>query len=105
MTVVCVPAIAVAAGDIFDARKRGASARRAGCEIDGKARGLIGEARRIDPAPADQLLKIILNNKISNDLDNCILNCISINVANTLKRLKWKKIKIFSPGEEELSLL
>jgi uroporphyrinogen-III synthase len=54
---------------------------------------------------ADQLLKIILNNKIANDLDNCILNCISINVANTLKRLKWKKIKIFSPGEEELSLL
>ncbi len=45
---------------------------------------------------ADQLLKIILNNKIANDLDNCILNCISINVANTLKRLKWKKIKIFS---------
>jgi len=54
---------------------------------------------------ADQLLKIILNHKIANDLDNCSLNCISINVANTLKRLNWKKIKIFSPGEEELSLL
>ena len=54
---------------------------------------------------ADQLLKIILKHKIMNDLDNCSLNCISINVANTLKRLKWKKIKIFSPGEEELSLL
>jgi uroporphyrinogen-III synthase len=54
---------------------------------------------------ADQLLKIILNHKIMNDLDNCSLNCISINVANTLKRLKWKRIKIFSPGEEELSLL
>ena len=54
---------------------------------------------------ADQLLKIILNHKIVNDLDNCSLNCISINVANTLKRLKWKRIKIFSPGEEELSLL
>ena len=54
---------------------------------------------------ADQLLKIILNHKIENDLDNCSLNCISINVANTLKRLKWKKIKIFLPGEEELSLL
>ncbi|MEY2887914.1 MAG: Uroporphyrinogen synthase, partial [Pseudomonadota bacterium] len=54
---------------------------------------------------ADQLLKIILNYKIENDLDNCSLNCISINVANTLKRLKWKKIKIFLPGEEELSLL
>ena len=54
---------------------------------------------------ADQLLKIILNHKIANDLDNCSLNCISINVANTLKRLKWKRIKIFSPGEEELSLL
>jgi len=54
---------------------------------------------------ADQLLKIILNHKITNDLDNCSLNCISINVANTLKRLNWKKIKIFSPGEEELSLL
>ena len=54
---------------------------------------------------ADQLLKIILNHKIANDLENCTLNCISINVANTLKRLKWKKIKIFSSGEEELSLL
>ena len=54
---------------------------------------------------ADQLLKIILNHKIMDDLDNCSLNCISINVANTLKRLKWKRIKIFSPGEEELSLL
>ena len=54
---------------------------------------------------ADQLLKIILNHKIMNDLENCSLNCISINVANTLKRLKWKRIKIFSPGEEELSLL
>jgi hypothetical protein len=54
---------------------------------------------------ADQLLKIILNHKIENDLDNCSLNCISINVANTLKRLKWKKIKIFLPSEEELSLL
>ena len=54
---------------------------------------------------ADQLLKIILNHKIENNLDNCTLNCISINVANTLKRLKWKKIKIFSPGDEELSLL
>ena len=54
---------------------------------------------------ADQLLKIILKHKIMNDLDNCSLKCISINVANTLKRLKWKKIKIFSPGEEELSLL
>ncbi len=54
---------------------------------------------------ADQLLKIILNHKIMNDLDNCSLNCISINVANTLKRLKWKRIKIFSSGEEELSLL
>jgi uroporphyrinogen-III synthase len=54
---------------------------------------------------ADQLLKIILNHKITNELDNCSLNCISINVANTLKRLKWKRIKIFSPGEEELSLL
>ncbi len=54
---------------------------------------------------ADQLLKMILNHQITNDLDNCCLNCISINVANTLKRLKWKKIKIFSPGEEELSLL
>ena len=54
---------------------------------------------------ADQLLKIILKHKIMNDLDNCSLNCISINVANTLKRLKWKRIKIFSPGEEELSLL
>ena len=54
---------------------------------------------------ADQLLKIILNHKIANDLENCSLNCISINVANTLKRLKWKKIKIFSLGEEELSLL
>jgi uroporphyrinogen-III synthase len=54
---------------------------------------------------ADQLLKIILNHKIANDLDNCSLNCISINVANTLKRLNWKKIKIFSPGQEELSLL
>ena len=54
---------------------------------------------------ADQLLKIILNHKIMDDLDNCSLNCISINVANTLKRLKWKRIKIFSPGEEESSLL
>ena len=54
---------------------------------------------------ADQLLKIILNHKIENNLDNCTLNCISINVANTLKRLRWKKIKIFSPGDEELSLL
>jgi uroporphyrinogen-III synthase len=54
---------------------------------------------------ADQLLKIILNYKIMDDLDNCSLNCISINVANTLKRLKWKRIKIFLPGEEELSLL
>ena len=54
---------------------------------------------------ADQLLKIILNHKIASDLENCTLNCISINVANTLKRLKWKKIKIFSSGEEELSLL
>jgi uroporphyrinogen-III synthase len=54
---------------------------------------------------ADQLLKIILNHKIENELENCSLNCISINVANTLKRLKWKRIKIFSPGEEELSLL
>jgi len=54
---------------------------------------------------ADQLLKIILNNKIATDLENCTLNCISINVANTLKGLKWKKIKIFSSGEEELSLL
>ena len=54
---------------------------------------------------ADQLLKIILNYKIVNNLDDCCLNCISINVANTLKRLKWKRIKIFSPGEEELSLL
>ena len=53
---------------------------------------------------ADQLLKIILNHKLVDDLGNCSLNCISINVANTLKRLKWKKIKIFSPGEEELSL-
>ena len=54
---------------------------------------------------ADQLLKIVLNHKIANELENCSLNCISINVANTLKRLKWKRIKIFSPGEEELSLL
>ena len=54
---------------------------------------------------ADQLLKIILNHKIENNLDNCTLNCISINVANTLKRLRWKKINIFSPGDEELSLL
>ena len=54
---------------------------------------------------ADQLLKIILNHKIENNLDNCTLNCISINVANTLKRLRWKKIKIFTPGDEELSLL
>jgi uroporphyrinogen-III synthase len=54
---------------------------------------------------ADQLLKIFLNHKIVNELENCSLNCISINAANTLKRLKWKRIKIFSPGEEELSLL
>jgi len=53
---------------------------------------------------AGHLLKIILNNKIQDDLVNCNLNCISINVANTLKKIKWKKIKIFSIGAEELSL-
>jgi len=53
---------------------------------------------------ADQLHKIILNFKLSEDLKQCVLNCISIPVVNTLKRLPWKKIKVFDPGNEEISL-
>jgi len=53
---------------------------------------------------ADQLLKIILNFKLGDSLKNCVLNCISISVVNILKRLPWKKIKIFDSGNEEVSL-
>jgi uroporphyrinogen-III synthase len=73
--------------------------------IENLKNGLIDVIFVYSKRAADQLLKIILNHKIMDDLGNCSLNCISINVANTLKRLKWKKIKIFSPGQEELSLL
>ncbi len=48
--------------------------------------------------------KIILNFKLADSLKHCVLNCISISVVNTLKRLPWKKIKIFDPGNEEVSL-
>ena len=53
---------------------------------------------------AEHLLKLIFNNHLESKCNLIQLRCISENVFQPLKKIKWKNIKMFSPGNEELSL-
>jgi Uroporphyrinogen-III synthase len=53
---------------------------------------------------AEHLLKLILNNHLESKCNLIQLRCISENIFYPLQKVKWKNIKMFSPGNEELSL-
>ena len=49
-------------------------------------------------------LKLINNHKLNDFWMNTNLMCISEKSSSVLNKIKWKKIFIFSPGEEEFLL-
>ena len=49
-------------------------------------------------------LQLINNYKLSDFWMNTNLMCISEKTSSVLNKIKWKKIFIFSPGEEEFLL-
>ena len=53
---------------------------------------------------AINLKNLIKNYSLVDNLINCNLMCISEKIARVLNGLKWKKIFIFNPGEEEFLL-
>ena len=53
---------------------------------------------------AINLKNLIKNYSLVDNLINCNLMCISEKIATVLNGLKWKKIFIFNPGEEEFLL-
>ena len=53
---------------------------------------------------AINLKNLIKNYSLVDNLINCNLMCISEKTAKVLNGLKWKKIFIFNPGEEEFLL-
>jgi hypothetical protein len=53
---------------------------------------------------AESFLNIIKNYNLNNLWINTNLMCISEKTSSILNEIKWKKIFIFSPGEEEFLL-
>jgi len=53
---------------------------------------------------AVNLLDLINKYFLLNVVTQCNLMCISENVSLVLKQIKWKKVTIFNPGEEEFFL-
>jgi len=53
---------------------------------------------------AINLKNLIKKYSLVDDLINCNLMCISEKTSRVLSGLKWKKIFIFNPGEEEFLL-
>jgi uroporphyrinogen-III synthase len=53
---------------------------------------------------ADAFLKAILNNKVQSHCTKIKLRTVSENVFLPLKKIQWKNIKIFNPGQEEFCL-
>ena len=53
---------------------------------------------------AVNLLDLINKYSLLNVVTQCNLMCISENVSLVLKQIKWKKVTIFNPGEEEFFL-
>jgi uroporphyrinogen-III synthase len=53
---------------------------------------------------ADHFVKLIINNNLQSKCNSIQLRSISENVLVPLKKIKWKNIKMFSPGSEEFCL-
>jgi len=53
---------------------------------------------------AKNLFKLINKYSLLNVVTQCNLMCISEKVLSVLKQIKWKKVFVFSPGEEEFLL-
>ncbi len=53
---------------------------------------------------AQSFLELIKNNNFQNDWKNTNLMCLSEKISSVLNEIKWKKIFIFNPGEEEFLL-
>ena len=53
---------------------------------------------------AESFLNIIKNYNLNNLWMNTNLMCISEKTSSILNEIKWKKIFIFSPGEEKFLL-
>jgi len=53
---------------------------------------------------AKNLFNLINKYSLLNVVTQCNLMCISENVLSVLRQIKWKKVFVFSPGEEEFLL-
>lgn len=53
---------------------------------------------------SEHLVKLISNNKLQSRCSSIKLRCLSENVLFPLKKIKWKNVKFFNPGNEEFCL-
>ena len=53
---------------------------------------------------AEHFLALIRNNNLVPQCTNIRLRCLSENVSEPLKKVQWKEIKLFRPGNEEFCL-